>query len=66
MLTWKGAGSKKDGRGMRSVDHVLNHQPKKTFQRRIYRLSAQRELCYFAFLIEGQDAVNQQSGRVIQ
>ena len=37
---------------------ILNHQPM-TFQRRIYRFGNQRELCYFAFLIEGQDAVNQ-------
>ena len=54
---WKGAGWESLNEEPDQLTMVLNHHPM-TFQRRIYRFGNQRELCYFAFLIEGQDAVN--------
>ena len=54
---WKGAGWERLDEEPDQLTMVLNHQPI-TFQRRIYCFGNQRELCYFAFLIEGQDAVN--------
>jgi hypothetical protein len=55
---WKGAGWERLDEEPDQLTMVLNHHPI-TFQRRIYRFGNQRELCYFAFLVEGQDAVNQ-------
>ena len=55
---WKGAGWERLDEEPDQLTMILNHQPL-TFQQRIYRFGNQRELYYFAFLIEGQDAVNQ-------
>ena len=54
---WKGAGWERLDEESDQLTMVLNEQAM-TFQRRIYRFDNQHELCYFAFLIEGQDAVN--------
>ena len=54
---WKGAGWERLNKEPDQLTMVLNDQSM-TFQRRIYGFGNQRELCYFAFLIEGQDAVN--------
>ena len=54
---WKGAGWERLDEEPDQLTMILNHQPI-TFQRRIYRFGKQRELCYFAFLTDGQDAVN--------
>ena len=55
---WKGAGWERLEEKPDQLNIVLNDQSI-TFQRRIYRFGNQRELCYFAFLTNGQDAVNQ-------
>ena len=55
---WKGAGWARLDEKPDQLIMVLNDQSM-TFQRRIYCFGNQRELCYFAFLIEGQDAANQ-------
>jgi len=54
---WKGAGWERLDEGPDQLIMVLSDQPI-TFQQRIYRFGNQHELCYFAFLIDGQDAVN--------
>ena len=55
---WKGAGWERLDEEQDQLIMVLNDQPI-NFHRRIYRFGNQRELCYFAFLTDGQDAVNQ-------
>ncbi len=52
---WKGAGWNRLEGEPDQLSMILNDQPI-TFQRRIYRFGNHRELCYFAFLIDGQDA----------
>ena len=52
---WKGAGWESLNEEPDQLTMVLNDQPI-NFQRRIYRFGNQRELCYFAFLTNGQDA----------
>jgi hypothetical protein len=54
---WKGAGWERLDEEPDQLIMVLSDQPI-TFQQRIYRFGNQHELCYFAFLIDGQDAVN--------
>ena len=54
---WKGAGWARLDEKPDQLIMVLNDQPI-TFQRRIYRFGNQRELCYFAFLIDGQDVAS--------
>ena len=56
---WKGAGWERLDEEPDQLTMVLNHHPM-TFQRRIYRFGNQRELCYFAFLTDGQDASSHQ------
>ena len=52
---WKEAGLERLDEEPDQLTMVLNDQPI-TFQRRIYRFGNQRELCYFTFLTDGQDA----------
>jgi len=56
---WKGAGWERLDEAQDQLIMVLNDQPI-TFQRRIYRFGNQRELCYFAFLTDGQDVASHQ------
>ena len=56
---WKGAGWERLDEEPDQLIMVLNDQPI-TFQRRIYRFGSQRELCYFAFLTDGQDVASHQ------
>ena len=54
---WKGAGWERLDEESDQLTMVLNDQPI-TFQRRIHRFGNQRELCYFAFLTDGQAAAS--------
>ena len=54
---WKGTGWERLDEELDQLTMVLNDQPI-TFQRRIHRFGNQRELCYFAFLTDGQAAAS--------
>ena len=56
---WKGAGWDRLDEEPDQLTMVLNDQPI-NFQRRIYRFGNHRELCYFAFLTDGQDSTSHQ------